>query len=358
MWATIKNTQSAIAPGFWWYEYDNGHILTVIMTWFSPALPTHFTGINTEMIQRFTGSLGWSVLWNILPTLLAGVVLYVTVRKKKILDLLLLTVFGFLLCEWMAALAGRFAFMPRYTLLVFPALILGIGAGVALFKKRIFAYVALGVFLLVNMGYLYAFSDRDIPLPPNRIQTLAQQLENLRLGKDDKVILPMRGYLVTYFYHPKDVDIVSFDLNYTFKTGDPQILSKLYSAQDIDAEQPTVQGKFKRYVNSPEPTEAISSYLRQHILRDLKKENRVILVDNCENKIHNWFVIETELEKEIENQQEKDKMSDGKFFNALCEKVFADVKAVLHQNQFQETELIPEFGISVYQPNSGKSFRQ
>lgn len=371
MWVTIKNTQSAVAPGFWWYEYDRGHILTVLMTWFSPAIPIYFTGTSTEIVQRFEGFLGWSVLWNILPTLFAGIVVYVTVRKKKILDLLLLTVLGFLLCELGAALAGRFAFVPRYTLLVFPALILCVGVGVALFEKRLLAYAVLSVFLSVNMGYLYTFLGMDVPVP-NKVLLLAKQLKNLQLGKGDKVILPMRGYLVSYFYHPKEVDLVSFDLNYTLKTKDPQIISKLYSAQDIDDDQPTVQEKFKRYVNSQEPTEAISDYLRQQVLKDVKKENRVILVDNCENKTDNWLVIKTDLEIEtdpeietklktekdlettIENQQENEKMSDGKFFNALCEKVFADVKAVLEQNQFQEAELVPDSNILVYRPLEGK----
>ena len=360
MWMTIRNTQSAIAPGFWWYEYEKEHILTVIMTWFSPAVPIGFTGTNTEIIQRFKGHLGWSVLWNVLPTLLASAVVYVTVRKKKILDLLLLTTCGFLLCEWIAALAGRFAFIPRHTLLVFPALILCIGAGVALFEKRVFAYAVLNTFLFVNMGYLYAFSNMDIPVPPNKVLTLARHLENLQLDKGDKVILPMRGYLLTYFYHPKDVDILSFDLNYTLKTGDRQIISKLYSAQDIDTEQTTVHGKFRRYIDSQQPTEAISNYLRQHILIDLREGNRVILVDNCENKpkpklkpkSKPRFVIV------VEDNQANGKMSDGMFFNALCEKVSADVKAVLKQNKFQITEFIPDSNISVYRPIQGEYLQQ
>ncbi len=345
MWVTISNTQNAIAPGFWWYEYNKEHIVTVLVTWFSPAVPSFFSGINTEIIQRFEGHLGWSVLWNGLPTLLAGVVMYITIRKKKTLELLLLTACGFLLCEWIAALAGRFAFMPRYTLLVFPALILCIGAGVVLFKRRVFAYMVLGTFLFINIGYLYASSDTALPAP-NKILTLAKHLENLQLDKGDKVILPMRGYLVTYFYHPRNVDIISFDLNYTLKTGDKQIISKLYTAQDIDADQNTAQEKFKRYINSKQPTEAISNYLRQHVLKDLKDENRVILVDNCENKP--LFVISNQFRFVTTSNQINDQMSDGMLFNALCEKVSDDVKAVLSQNNFQITRLIPDSKISVY----------
>ena len=306
----------------------------------------YFAGIGTEIIQRFTGPLGWSVLWNVVPTLLAGAIIYVTVRKKRILDLLLLTAFLFLLCEWMAALAGRFAFIPRYTLLVFPAVILCVGAGASLFKKRIYTYAILATFLFVNIAYLYAVPDMDMPTP-HKIVALAQNLENLHLGKGDKVILPMRGYLLTYFYHPKDVGIISFDLNYTLKTGDKQIVSKLYSAQDIDTTQTTAYGKFRRYINSKQPTEAISNYLNQEVLTDVKEGNRVIVIDNCENK---RFMVVSGLSNGT--------MRDTMLFNALCEKVFADVNVVLKQNKFQITKVIPNCSISIYSPIQGESSQQ
>jgi len=325
MYEVIKNTQNPIAPGFWWYKYESEHIITVLMTWFSPAIPYYFIG--TEIAQVLPGHWGWSVLWNLWPTLLAVIIVYVTVRKEKFLALLLIAAFGFLFCEFIATLDGRFALVPRYTLLAFPAIILSLGAGIALFGKRAFSYVALSIFLALNLGYLSAFSNVHAP-SRNQILPLAHQLSKLHLHKGDKVIIPMRGYLLTYFYHPKNVDIISFDLNYVFKTGDPETTSKIYSAQDLDEVQNTAnqKQKFIRYLNSKKPTEAISDYFNQNIVKDLNPDSQIVLVDSCVTPVSVYGA---------EDEEANAEMSDAMFFYAFCEKVTSDIKAVLTQNKFQ-----------------------
>lgn len=320
MWMVIKNTQNPIlVKGFWWYEYESEHIINVLMTWFSPAVPFIFA--NTEAVKVLP-EIKWSLILNVLPTALSGIIIYITARKREniILRLLLLTAFGFIFCEWIAALSGRFAFMPRYTLLAFPVIILSAGAGIALFKKSVFSYSVLSVFFVLNIGYFLIFSN--ISRPNNGILPLAELLTTLQFHKGDKIILPMRGYLINYFYNPKDIDLISFDLNYVFKTGDPQILSKMYGAQDVDEEKATAQQKFKRYLNSKEPTEAISNYFTQSILKDFNPDSRIVLANNCQR---NFFAI-TDKNGNINNRA---------FFNAFCSKLTLDINSVLKQNSFR-----------------------
>lgn len=327
----IKNTQNPIAPGFWWYDYRTEDIASVFMTWFSPAVPTRFIG--TEIAQALPVDENWSFGWNVLPTFLAGFLVYVGVRKEKIFAPLMITAVCFLLCEFIATKVGRFAFVPRYTLLVFPAVILATGSGIALLSKRKFSYYVFTVFLLLNMCYgLFPILGLKLYKLRNTILPLEQQLENLQLHKGDKIIIPMRGYLLTYFYHPEDVDIISFDLNYVFKTGNPQILSKIYSEQDVDENQFIGKQKFKRYINSKEPTEAISNYLEQSAVKDLNQDSRIVFVDNC---------IRPEYPFDLEKEKAKDEMSDKVFFYAFCDKVSSDVKAVLWQNKLQPQTSIP-----------------
>ena len=96
----------------------------------------------------------------------------------------------------------------------------------------------------------------------------------------------------------------------------------MYGAQDVDEEKATAQQKFKRYLNSKEPTEAISNYFTQSILKDFNPDSRIVLANNCQR---NFFAI-TDKNGNINNRA---------FFNAFCSKLTLDINSVLKQNSFR-----------------------
>lgn len=322
----IKNTQNPIyMPGFWWYNYTSDSIAVVLMTWFSPAIPVYFVG--TEMVRSLPLNFGWSFFWNVLPSLFAGFFIYVSARKERFVSLLLTTTLLFVLCEFVATLLGRFALVPRYTLLAFPSVVLAVGTGIALFSKRNFYYIFLSFFVFLNISYVCIddIVGSRFSNPRNIILPLAHHLKTMRLHKGDKIFIPMRGYLLKYFYHPKDVDVISFDLNYVLKTGDRQIVSKLYSDMDIDESKSNGKQKLKRYITSMEPTVAISNYIVRDVVRDLNPDNSVVLIDSCPRPLNSL-----NLEEELLG----DEISDQAFFYGFCNKVYSDIRIVLEQNGF------------------------
>lgn len=96
----------------------------------------------------------------------------------------------------------------------------------------------------------------------------------------------------------------------------------MYGAQDVDEEKATAQQKFKRYLNSKEPAEAISNYFTQSILKDFNPDSRIVLADNCQR---NFFAI----------RDKNGNINNRAFLNAFCSKLSLDINSVLKQNRFR-----------------------
>lgn len=277
----VANTQSSGFPAFWWYKFQMEHVLSVVYTFFSPAIPyLYIDGSITEATQTYYSyDISYLVIFNLIPTSIAAIGLVKAFQKKNLSACLLYSALLFIIAEFTAALLGKFAFCARFTTLCFPALLLAVVSGLLNFKdKRIsciltffcvfssILYILFPVYSRFNTGVSDIFKMTDI-------------LTALNLKKNDCIIIPFRGYYLQKFYDVSDINYLSYDINYAFKTGDKSVIDVIFDKDDISQEKNiTPYEKFKNFIEAKEPSKSTELHLQNQCVNKLGKDNKVYLI--------------------------------------------------------------------------------
>lgn len=278
----IINTQNSAFPGFWWYKFNLNHIPTVVLSWFSPALPYVYKEYaGTDATQAFYGlDILPIILFNIFPLLIVSIAIAKTILKKDFTTCLFVIAVLFILAELFGAVTGKFAFCSRFTTVCFPAIVLAAACGLAQIESmRIFPKLLVVLYVLLNLLYLQFDLPSSFNTGVSDVFSLAETLNRYELKENDYLIMPFRGYYLQKYYDTSKVNFISYDINYSYKTNDEAVLGKIYDKEDLNLEKGTTfYEKYRRYLEAKEPSKALSNHLQKDCLDKLKPKSRVILV--------------------------------------------------------------------------------
>lgn len=276
----IAQTQHGFLPTFWWYNFRFDDIYNVIYSWFSPGLPYFYIeqAGNEPTEAYFSYNLFFIFCFNILPLLIMLFGTAKTLKKKNFVSCLFYISLAFILAELIAAIMGKFAFCSRYTMLAFPAIIVTVAYGLSLIKNKTTAYSLMLVMFLLNCLYKNVNIAKFYNTSPSEVISIAKILNNYSLTKKDFVIVPFRGYYLETYFDTKDINFISFDINYSYKINDKNILRNILDEKYTKSIEIDPYERFNDYIRTKTPSKQLSEYLNKACFSKLDKNGRVYLV--------------------------------------------------------------------------------
>lgn len=265
----IDNTQSSTFPAFWWYEFDAEHILSLVYSWFSPAVPWLLhNGAKTEAtLTYYDNSVFCLIVFNIVPLVVMTIGLINVMKKKDLSACLFYSALIFIVAELVGAVLGKSAFCARFTTVCFPSIILAVVSGLIGFRdKRIPAGL---VFICVYASVVFMLTPvySRFNTGVSEIFKMTEILNYLKLKSGDCIIIPFRGYYLQKYYDVSDINFISFDINYAFKTGDKKVIDAIFDSDDKQT-----------YIEAKEPSKATENYIGKQCITKLGDENKVYFI--------------------------------------------------------------------------------
>ena len=326
----VAKTQGGSLPTFWWYTFEIEDIYSVVYSWFSPGLPfMYMKGALTDPTQTYlSNKTFYMFIFNVIPLIIASLGILKTLLKKNFVSLLFYISFLFIIAELIGAILGKFAFCSRYTILAFPAIIIATAYGLSLIKKTKVTFVLILVLCLVNFSYENIKVMKVYNTGASELKAIAEVLKSYSPKKTDFIIMPFRGYYLKAFYNTKNTNFISFDINYSYKINDKNILKNILDGKFIENKKLEPHKRFNDYLRTKTPSKQLSEYIQKECLNRLNKNDRVFLIIYQ----HNNFSI---LDKIIndENYYKQQPM-----FTLLLLKINYDLITIASENLQLESE--------------------
>ncbi len=291
----IQNTQSSVFPTFVWYKFSPDHIQSVLLTWFSPAVPIAFyDGARTDATQTYYSvNYIYLIIFNIVPLCIAITGIIKTLFKKDLCTYILYGAFLFILAELIAAIFGKFAFCSRYTTLCFPCIMLAIGCGLSGIKIRNLSVLLVLIYAYANLLFLTAPVLPIYNTNVSEIFTMAKIMNKQNLTNGECIIIPVRGYYFQKYYDTSKINFISYDINYSYKINDNKIIKRIFDEDDIIKDNDlTPYERFENYLNDYKPSRAATEFIKSACINKLDYGNRVFLItyNSYESKNLNWYL--------------------------------------------------------------------
>lgn len=176
----------------WWGHFTISKIGFLITDYFSPIL-TNIVSAPDNFFYNFNLSF---IMFAILPSLLAisGIVKALRTKEYKVLGLFYVSL-AYILTLTLAAISGKLVFITKYSIEIYPVLILLMGFGLLEFQKK-WRYILIFLFCFLNLFYII-----NNPMSAPKLhrseghKIVANLLKNARLNNGDLILLN---------YYPKD----------------------------------------------------------------------------------------------------------------------------------------------------------
>lgn len=238
----------------WWSHFTISKIGFLITDYFSPVL-TNIVSAPDNFFYSFT--LGF-IIFAMLPSAIAitGFIKALQAKEYRILGLTYVSL-AYILTLTLTASIGKMVFITKYSMEIYPILILIMSFGLLEFKK-VWRYVLIFLFCFLNLFYILAFPVSAPKLHRSEgHKIVANLLKNADLNKDDLILLT---------YYPKN----RFEKYFNFDK---------YQVFSID------KGNFLQYlnVNSKDDFKKINNKyfenkLKDEILNKLKPNQKIAIV--------------------------------------------------------------------------------
>ena len=148
-----------------WADFSYVKIICVSVDYFSPIQTNIINTLDNfyEYIY-LNGKFNYSfVFFGLLPLIIgtAGIIRAV-IDKNKVLNYILAACFLFFISVVLLAITGKLILITKYTIEIYPAVILALMYGLSLFSNKKTSVVLLISFLILHLFYLF-FSDNSAP---------------------------------------------------------------------------------------------------------------------------------------------------------------------------------------------------
>ncbi len=211
-----------------WSDFSLTKIVCTFIDYFSPVL-TNLVSTPKSFISYIysdnTISISF-IIFAILPTIIAIIGIILGLKKDKILDYLFATASIYFICLVMASFMEKMVLITKYSIEIYPILILTFAYGLLSIKKEQIKKALIFAFVILNFFYLYSSPDSA----PKRIRSeghkaVADLLKDSKLKENDIVIFTyynkekFERYLTdmpNYNFYA----ITKFDFNYPLFDGE------------------------------------------------------------------------------------------------------------------------------------------
>jgi len=177
----------------WWGHFTVSKLGFLVTDYFSPML-TNIVNAPDSFFYNFT--IGF-ILFALLPSIIALVGIYKAIATKKyqVLGLFFVSL-ATLLVLVLASMSGKLVFITKYSIEIYPTLILLMGFGLLELKNIFSRRFLIFLFCFISVFYLLTNPFSAPKMPRNEGHALvAQLLKNANLNKGDFIILN---------YYPQD----------------------------------------------------------------------------------------------------------------------------------------------------------
>ena len=335
----IQNTQSSVFPTFVWYEFKPEHIQSALLSWFCPAVSFIFQdGARTDATQTyFATNPAYFILFTLIPLGIAIYGLMKTVLKKDLCTYILYSALLFVIAELIGAIAGKFSFCSRGAMVCFPSMIIAIGYGLAQIKTKNLALLLAVVYAYTGISFLSAPVLSIYNTRPSEIFKMSEIMNKFNLQEGDSIIIPVRGYYFQKYYNTSQVNFISYDINYSFKTNDRRIIDNIFDKDDIICGKNIIPyKKFEKYLDDYRPSKALTRDIKNRCIDKIKTGHKVYMItyNAYDAEKFNWYI-----------EAYKDNI-----YKLLATKLNYDLEEILDKNltkiQIVEAE---NFKITVYE---------
>lgn len=284
--ATSKNLSQ------FWSEFSLTKIICTFIDYYSPVLLNLQNTFSSFSKYLYTNNhLNYGIILFSLIPLSIGLVglIKVIFNKDKIINLLLISSALFYLTLIILSFMGKMILMTKYSIEIYPIIILASCYGLGSFKSKYIKNLLLFIFIFINLFYLI-YSPASAPKKnrPEGNKLVVNLLRNSSLNNNDYVLLtyyPVEKY--ERYLSEDDIykfySINKFNFNYALFNGDNyfEVIKK---------------GK-ERYKNFFIKNNSIENYIDTNILSNMKKGDKFgimvlksvafISEDNMENILAN-----------------------------------------------------------------------
>lgn len=160
LWSTLAIAGVLLSPAVfkifetqsfsqWWGNFSVSKIGFLITDYFSPVL-TNLTNAPDNFFYSFT----WGFLiFGLIPSVIALIWLFKALTNKINIGLFAIA-FMTVLTLIIASISGRLVFITKYSIEIYPILILLISIGAMSFKKTYINYILIGIYCVLQLIYI------------------------------------------------------------------------------------------------------------------------------------------------------------------------------------------------------------
>lgn len=170
----------------WWGRFTLSKIGFLVTDYFSPVL-TNIVSAPDNFFQDFSTSF---LIFALIPSLIAitGITKALQTKKYEVLGLFIVAI-GFIITLVLASILGKLVFITKYSIEVYPILILLMSFGLLELKTK-FKYFIIFVFCFLNLFYIFI---SPVGAPKIRRseghKIVADLIKNANLSKNDYILL-------------------------------------------------------------------------------------------------------------------------------------------------------------------------
>lgn len=336
LFSYLLAAQRSLTEIFIWTGLNRYTPLFLINDWFSPLLAGVYSQCSFIYEEYFRTPRDFINLMSASATsilFVTGFLLCLTKLNRK-MTYLLVILFSFLGAEAFLCLNGSFLVVTKYTIIIWPILLLTCGYGILSIEKKIlkWPFIALIVFLFIGNIFNYREALSYSKLRIGGVKAPAEILIRNKIGKNDYILYP-EGLSEFFRKYVKDVNLIEYNIDrilYNDKTKMEQ--RKLFDKNFIaTTNKKNSSVKLMPYLSTPGPTKEMKTFIDSSISK-MKKGNRLVLISEV-------FLNERFSQKEInstikayKNGEITDKDYKIKQFVVMRSKIFSDLKTAVESN--------------------------
>ena len=279
-----------------WSDFSHLKILCIFIDYFSPVqtnivntLSTfyEYTHINDKINYLF-------YIFAINPLIIGFLALIRAISEKnKILNYMLSASALFLVVVIILSFFGKLILITKYTVEIYPILILAFCFGISLFSSKIYKILLISIYLFINLFYLITSNDSaPKKTRPEGHRAVVELLKHSRLKSTDYVLL-------TYYDKDKFEKYLTDNINYNFYSINKYNFNYvLFNEENYD--KVITEGKNTYKVLLREyPNEAVLSYINNNFINNMKKGDRlgIVILDSVS------FFRNQELQNIVDNEE-------------------------------------------------------
>jgi len=272
----IKSMSDSFIDPYAWIDFNISSIFSIIQNWFSPVLTNIYNNSSSYFFNIYDFEY---IVYILIPVLICLFGLFKAIQSQndKILVLFIIN-FLFIFFEIIFACLDKTGFLTRYTLIVYPIILLISAYGLLQIKKNTIKTMIFLIFLIVNLSYVL-IGDKSV-LKIQRIgkyKHISKELMKFNFNKHDILFMPYGGKFFYKYYN--NTRVLDLDFWNIFMVNKKEILLNIIDTQTV--KQLTRENSkilLKNFLSTKNPTKKFENYFNKAIFDKLPKGRYFIIV--------------------------------------------------------------------------------